>query len=115
MIAKQAADVAVLETLENVVADGKPQYTPLKKSRARGRRGGKNSKRKKTGATTNAAAKKKRANTGVSMGDDDEGVDTRIETVTSGAAKTEPIRAGEIKKGMTVMLSECKCKPCDAS
>ena len=104
MIAKQAAEIATLETLENVVADGKAQYTPLKKARARGRRGGKNSKRRKTG-TTSGAVKKKRTGTDADMAEAEEGVDTRIETVTSGAAKTEPIRAGEIKKGMTVMLS----------
>merc|ERR1712157_128587 len=40
----------------------------------------------------------------------DVGIDTRIETTQSCSAKTEPIRAGEIKKGMTVMLKGFPCK-----
>ena len=36
--------------------------------------------------------------------------DTEIATTESGAAATEPIRAGEVKKGMTVMLKGMPCK-----
>ena len=41
--------------------------------------------------------------------EDEQEADTTIATAGAGAALTEPIRAGEIKKGMTVML---KGKPC---
>merc|ERR1712113_110334 len=55
--------------------------------------------------------KKKRAeSSGNAAGDADNAVDTRIETTEAGSAKTEPIRAGEIKKGMTVMLKGFPCK-----
>ena len=40
----------------------------------------------------------------------DETRDTEITTTTSAAALTVPIRAGEVKKGMMVMLKGFPCK-----
>ena len=93
---------------------------PRKKKRShagkhRRRPGRPNASRKGANADSAPAAKRikktqaSRRDSQKKQDDEEEDVDTTIATTSGGAALTEPIRAGEIKKGMTVML---KGKPC---
>lgn len=114
------ADVADID-LTTINDDGPAAaIVPRKKKRShagkhRRRPGKPNASRKGAnaeGAPVAKRAKKMTASRRDSQKKDEEEeapVDTTIATAGAGAALTEPIRAGEIKKGMTVML---KGKPC---